>query len=316
MLLLCVPMASGQGVDAVKFDSVDWTFIPATTTSGEILGFLSWTDSEVVGQNISLLWYEYDLNTGDFLTFAWKHADIGAAAIWLRMNYSEEYMFAQNSDLPDFIAVADALNIVDPKLFTGGLFDDDPLVPVITASQDPQPVIDALASIGYAVAPTISGMSVATGGNGLLQIGITPIPIDEACVAAAGSLEAMLLNDLYGRAVSFLTIGEDLPDDRSCGFCSCVTTTTYTIPAPGTWASGTYGTPGGRQTCRYTRPATKVETISGKKFWGCSPCTGGPYSTPGVQHSEVLLVPGSTCPTSPGQGASLIWHRFADPNYP
>jgi len=267
--LLCAPTASGQDIEGVSFETVDWVFVPAVAENGEIFGFLSWTDTALIGQNVSLLWYEYDENDGSFTTFAWKHPDVGAAALWLRGDYSEEMMFVHNDELPDFIAVADAANITAPKPFTNGLFEDDPLAPVIESADNPQIIIDALASIGYEAAPSISGMIVATGESGSVQVGQNPVPIDVACVVAAGSLEAMMLNDLYNRTKSFVDFGIDLPGNRSCSWpCTCTTTVIYTPTGP--WVGAP--SPVNPAVCLYSRPSTRTTTKTGDTWFLCVSC--------------------------------------------
>ena len=310
-LMLAVPDASGQDIEAVRFETVDWVFVPAIAGNDEILGFLSWTDTNVIGQNISLIWYEYDVNDGSFATFAWKHADVGAAALWLRQNFSEEHFFSMNDELPDFISVADSLYIVAPKPFTNGLFDDDPLVPVVNSADDPQLVVDTLSAIGYEAAPSVSGMSVSVGGNGFVQIGAHPVPIDVACIVAAGSLEAMMLNDLYNRAQSFVVFGVDLPDNRSCGWpCTCSSTVAHTAVPPGTWTVATNTT-----TCRYSRPANKVTTYTGDTWLLCNNCART-VTTLGVQNFQSNRLPGDSCPPAPPTGSVLTWTRFGLPGYP
>ncbi len=77
-MLACSNLVA-QEISAVRFDTIGWAFAPAVAGDSEVLGFLSWTETNTVGQNVSLLWHEYDKFQDAFTTYAWKHDDDDAS---------------------------------------------------------------------------------------------------------------------------------------------------------------------------------------------------------------------------------------------
>ncbi len=305
-----------QGVDAVRFDTANWTFAPAVTPSGEILGFLSWAEEEVIGDNVSLLWYARGTE-GEWVTWGWKHDDIGAAAIWLRDSLEESSLFLHDHEIPDFIWLADPDAVQAPSLLSGGLFESDPLAPMVAVASDPSTLLDALVNIGYEAAPTVSGMQTVApiGGGGTTPIGPHPIPND--CLRDAGGAVQMMLNDLLARAESLLETGEDLPAGRACAWpCTC--TTTVVIAPSGPWTSAPYTiSTGGQQECRFSQPATRTVTKTGL-YWFCISCASTTIWN-GYLNDDCCspLLPGDSCPTSPPAGSTpfFTWPTQS-PGYP
>jgi len=313
--MVCCHAVVAQEIRSVRFDTIGWTFAPAVVGESEVIGFLSWTDTNTVGQNISLLWYEYDQYQDGFTTFAWKHDDVGAAAHWLREEFQNEQLFNWDDQLQSFMIDADPTLIISPQLFTEGLFENDPLVPVIEAADDPAPVLGTLTDIGYESAPLVTEMQATNGesssGNGLIGIGQPPVPIDAQCIIDNGSADLMMLRDLYARAESLLVFGVDLPDERPCGWpCTCTATSTYAPAGPWTppipSISGTF--------CLWTRSITKTTTTAGKTFWRCRNCAGTTTSTTNEMAKSNLL-PGDTCPTTPPPGSDTFYEPIP-PGWP
>lgn len=300
-----------DGVDSVRFDTANWIFAPAVAADGQILGFLSWTEEQVVGNNISLLWYELD-SQGNWNTWGWKHSDIGAAAAWLRTDLSEPHLFGFDHEIPDFIWAADPGSIDAPGVISNGLFVADPLSPVIGTVSDPSGFLEALAMIGYEAAPTASSMQVSwtsSASSGNVQIG--PHPVSADCLRGMTPVE-MMLGDLYARAESLLSTGEDLTTGRSCAWpCTCITTVVNTPTGP--WASGAYPNgPNNSFDCRYTAPATQTVTKTGDTWLLCFNCASTTTHS-GFLHDSCCYPGVTPCPTTP---QSPIFSRVRLPNYP
>ncbi len=307
------PAAAQSGdISYVTFDTVDRTFAPAATAQGVVLGLLSYTDPALAqGANVDVLWHEMGAD-GTFDTWAWTDDDLGMAARWIRGAFSDTTLFAQDTEISIAIYESDpGATPEDPIKFIFGLFETDPLQPALPAASDPGGLVEVLAGIGYAAAPTYSGIAAggaASGGTGGIGGGYVPA----GCLAAFGSEEEVLLQDLYRRATLILagTDPQTAANDPCAWPCLCLTAYTCTTTPPGTW---TYvgSTPifGGGQVCKWERPATRTWTKTGLKWLWCTNCAATGTGPGGREVVFSTVGPGVACPATPPAGGTILCLR-------
>jgi len=139
----------------VTFNVVDseWTLYPVITANSDFIGFFGYLPDEfVVGNNVSLLWLIPDNGDGTWSMYGWSNTDLKVVSDYLD-NLTGTLNVLSDTGLDIFSG--ESQPIVDPKSMPFGIAVDDPLAPIMEATQDPA-IASALIAAGAAGAPNLT----------------------------------------------------------------------------------------------------------------------------------------------------------------
>ncbi len=228
--LLGTPSAHGQSLDPVASVHMvgGWSLVEVKDDADTVMGFWGIPRVEVEVGNIRRLWFEA-LPDGEWDVWAFEpvalHAKVdelvvdGASADSISFLMSQEYKAAETTSNLEIDGGVEGLVVK-------GFVDGDPLAEAAGALEDPDPMIDLLAGIGYPIAP-----------------GMTDLLVDGTAGANVGMNQATkeLINCLRSTM-------------RPCGGCVCYVQEGPMESTP--WTVYQTNLMAGRIRCEYTRTET------------------------------------------------------------
>lgn len=274
--LCCPPRAQAQPVTPVSHvhSFGGWYLVEVKDTNGIIMGFWGIPRITVEVGNIRRLWFEA---VGD----DWEVWAFEPIAIAVKMDILVANGACEDSiDVLIYQELLDADTAIDldidggvEGLMINGFIEGDPLIEVAGTLEDPDPLIDLLANIGYPIAP-----------------GMTDLMVD----GTAGS--SMGMNQATKEAIDCMVQGIE------CVECICsrtggdIDSTPWVVEAD--WVD--FNT---RLKCTYTRTETHTYWRSGIDPDDCLDCTAGTPDDPliNIVEREVITYWYDTteCPPEP-----------------
>ena len=268
----------------------NWVFSPVYVYGeSTLVGFYAYPGDQVFSTpgNIARIWFEI-LPEID----AW-------AAYAIDPSNQEAYVDlidGAGGDFATVMALEDIFAEDQAKLSSGpfgpidsGLLEGDPLLPVLSLVGDPGHLLEMLAGLGYAAAPSLSG-----------ALSISPNPGGTVSPDVKQALDCLRFKFDPSYAAT-----------TSCNPCECTTHPVgYTPTPPGTWTV-TSTVRNGWRICSYRRPGTSSYYKTGLKR-DCTPCTEGSPGTPigpvPVRETGSARVENAgPCPASPDAPTNIVF---------
>lgn len=229
-----------------------WYLVEVKDTTDVVMGFWGIPRVEVEVGNIRRLWFEVIPND-EWDVYAFEPVAIYEKLDDLKFNgasdSSIEFLIYQ-----EFLAADTTINLdIDggvEGLVLKGFIEGDPLTDAAGTLENPDPMIDLLADIGYPIAP-----------------GMTDLLVDGTAGASVGMNQAtkQTLNCLRSL-------------DASCGDCVCIKAEGPMTPTP--WTVIETLMSDGRLRCEYTRTETHQYWQWGLYPDDCLDCTAGSADNP------------------------------------
>lgn len=267
---------------AIRFVEQNWHFLPLLTSTG-VDGVLAWRDAASLnGGNLGVLWFQ-KLSNGTWQAVAFPSNSLGIAVLTIRAIPGRENAFTAEPDL--MLKMLGACGSEDPIKVVQGLLENDPLQPLLVNNPDSPSIIEALALLGWQVAPDLSPLM---SGNGRICNSVPLMPIDDFMNAVVASAT----EHHFGEALD----PQDCPDGRPV-FCEGCKTTYSDLTGTGQWTRYTVPAMGCR-ICIWMRSATATATLSGSTVLLCIPCVGTSTVT-GCEIHSTIIFDGEACPPAP-----------------
>lgn len=160
--------------DALAHKVGGWNLVEIKDTTGAVMGFWGIPTVPVEVGNIRRLWFEATTND-DWNVWAFEPIAISAKAGSLILN-GASYDSIQFVMHQEFLAESTAfdldINGGVEGLVVKGFIEGDPLVEAAGSLEDPDPMIDLLADIGYPIAPEMTDLLVD--GTAGASVGMNP----------------------------------------------------------------------------------------------------------------------------------------------
>lgn len=274
---------------SVRHTELDWHFVPHLGAS-QVKGYLAWREPQSLnGSNLGVLYLKRASN-GTWQSVAWAGNNIGLAVLSIRATPGNEEAFSAEPDL--MYRMHRACLGEDPVELIKGLLADDPFQPLIQSNPEAPSVIEALALLGWQVAPDLSPLM--TGAPRMCN-SVPLVPIDDFM----NHLHSSTTHQMYGEVLD----PDDCPQGRPW-FCAGCTGTYGPTTGAGPWtltivAFGSY------KRCIWTRSATMTYSETGQRMIGCGACAG-PTTIQGCEIYEVRVPAGDSCPSAPNSGDQFI----------
>lgn len=273
---------------AVRYYELGWRFVPLLSAT-RVEGVLAWRPLEsLVGSNLGVLWFQRQSN-GTWQAIAWPANSLGLAVLTIRAIPGREQAFEAEADL--LLHMHRVCAGEDPVQVIKGLLEDDPLQPVLVNNPDAPSIIEALALLGWQVAPDLSPLM---SGTPRICHGAPIAPIDDFMnMIVAGATMSH-----YGESFD----PDDCPEDRPwpCEGCTgAYTGTTGTGP----WTL-TVKAVGNYKRCIWTRPATSNLSYTGRTMVLCNACPAT-TSVTGCEFWDERVPPNEPCPPAPESGTFI-----------
>jgi hypothetical protein len=263
----------------VSFSTEGWTFVPLIDTQQVVRLFVFRDDNTPAPGEISGLLYQRDA-AGAWIADAWEnafHEDMFAAVIVIADLDPEQAFTYFPKDVDAALIDAAIAEAVTPEPFSMGLFENDPLHPLMLALADPEPVLNALEGSGYPALATIGGASVSGPTPGTPGGPSVPVPGLNPCLLSTTAL----LDAIEGAFEEYEASGADFLTTfraRCGGGCTARIRSVVTNAAgpascsPWRATRGPYGNSDNcTAQCNYERTVTSVQTR--KVTIICSDCT-------------------------------------------
>jgi hypothetical protein len=268
-----------------------WLFAPAHTPQGDsVLGFLAWAEPDVVvGDNVSILWYERQAD-GRWRVMGWKSDDFISAVAHARTLMGNQSLWAGDPEIDARLAVSGAPQEPVPTEMDFGLFVDDPNAPAFLNAEDPALAIEEAAEDGYPAAPLLS--SIAT--NDATE------PPPSPCISGPDVNTTIILNRLTLEAetamwgVSTIVAGEL---DEICCWCPCTTSISY-----GPWILTGTTMVGNTKVCHYLATQSTTRRCFGHYLTSCGACNTSRVIATTTVYVNVPVLPQEQCPHFGGTG--------------
>lgn len=244
-----------------------WELILIEDDQDEVMGFWAIPTVPVSVGNIRRMWFEsmpgdqwevWAFEPVDFTAKVGELAGAGAKQSDIEFVYYKEFKAADG-----------AVNLdVDGQVkgpIEKGFLAGDPLAETVAAMEDPTPVIDLLADIGYPIAPGMTGMLA----SGAIGSGITMNPVTKQL------LTCLVITARQGAGAG----------GSVCQECVCVRTEGPMTPGP--WEVTETLLAGGRLRCEYSRVESHSYWQWGDYPTNCQSCTMGSPDDP-IEYEEVV----------------------------
>lgn len=312
-------VAQSYSVSEVTVEIEGWTFAPILKQHNgveTVHSFLCLYDSDLlVGNNLASVWFirGHDAQGNpDWEAKSWLSQDqwesIAALKAELQMASTWDDRWPTKLPQPQLTYT----NPEAPKQYKGGVLEEDPIAPILEATQNPGTVIQALVGIGYPAAEIKVELQLDCPYDVIMEAyasGVEAVDGEQAADLEAGIAAYDVAFFLFGcqrqgcTPSTWTVAGSQTAGDWSCAGWSMIRNIDACPPIPPVVAppNGGYATAPGTGTCYYCGTATRTESrVRSSRASNCAvtawtqtrTCTG-----PATGRSNIEM--GQLCPAIP-----------------